>query len=94
MIYLVGRRTCRASFFWIFWREFANKRPRNFGGLAVVIVDEEATAGPIFDFQAIKFCRGRNLVGLANGWVRLKDTQAVVGTRRRMHLPSLNSGRF
>jgi len=39
-------------------RQFANKRPRDFGGFASVVVNVEAALTPILDFERDESCVG------------------------------------
>jgi hypothetical protein len=72
------RRNPQVLLFGSFWGQLANERPRNFGSLAVVVVNEKTATGPIFDLKRFKLCFWRNLVCAANCRVRLKNTESVI----------------
>src|SRR5438552_1919837 len=69
-------------------RQFADESPRNFGGLPVVVVNEETRLTPVFDLKVVEFRLRRNLVGFADSGVRLKDAEAVLEFHVKRVLPT------
>ena len=58
-------------------REFANKCPGNFGGLAVVVMDKEAVTEFVLEFNGLHGSCWGDLVGLADGGVGFEEADAV-----------------
>src|SRR3990172_1431907 len=69
-------------------RQFPDKSPRDFGGLAVVVVDEEAGPTPILNLQVVELCPRRDLVGLADRGVRFENAEAVLEFHVKGVLPA------
>lgn len=71
-------RACGRSLFPLLRRQFPDEGPRNFGHLAVVVMDEEAGLAPVFDFQMAETGLGGNLVRAANRRMRFQNAQAIL----------------
>jgi hypothetical protein len=70
---------------WIFWWQLPHKSPRDFGGLAVVVMNEETVFQFVFHLNALHSRFRRNLIGLPNGRVRFQKRETVF----EIHLESV-----
>lgn len=61
----------------LLWWELPDERPRDFGGLAIVVVHKEAAAGRSFDLHSNGQCSSRNVVRFLDRLVRLQKCDAV-----------------
>jgi hypothetical protein len=75
-------------FFRILRRQLTHKRPGDFGGLVVVIVDEEPEARFFVELYSHWFCVARNLIRFSNRAVWFEKGKAIFKT----HLESVFPG--
>jgi hypothetical protein len=71
-----------------FWRQFADESPRDFGGLAVVVMDVKTGMTPIFKFHTLHLGFGRNAIGFTDRRVGFEKCKAILEINLERVFPS------